>query len=307
MIIEAAALENGDHLIPVVVLAAKVAPDAVELIFYLAASLAPEKGQQVQIALGLKNLDMPTMIETTKTQIAVDEDKGVEIETATDNPRPYRIFSVNGWTGKAELGGTLNTGNTDEESLFVAGEINRRHGPWNYSLESSFDIKRVEDRTNKQRFVVEGQVNRDISPRAYAYGAVKFEDDAFSGFNYRVTTSGGVGYRLFDDDAFYWGVETGPSVRVDQREGASSANVDVAGRGASDMVWRISESAEVNNDFEVIGDGGVNIDTISALIMRITERLSGKLSYQVRLNTDAPSGRQEMDTTTKASLLYDFQ
>ena len=302
MIEQAANFEKGAHFEATVRMALKVAPQSQQSILSLARTLRPESTEAFQAQISQPD---PAAKETGELSEPVEPDTLQSAQTA-DAAKRIQFFSTDGLTGKVELGGSLNTGNTEAEALFAGIDIGRKHGAWSYSVEGEFDFKRSSSRTSKNRLIAEGQVNYDLSDRAYAFATTKYEDDEFSGFSYRVTPSVGMGYELFVTKRFNWSAEAGPGIRMDKDETTEEVETIPVWRLASALLWTLTDTASLENDFEVIGDGGLLIDSTTALNTQITEQLSGRVSYQIRSNTEAPAGREETDTTTKASLVYGF-
>ena len=103
MIERAVTKDEGAHLVSTVQLAADVVPGSEPQILAIVTRLAPERVTDVALALGL---DLP---EADAPAVAV-------AAPATAVPPPS-FFSPSTWSGRIELGGSLNTGNTDEEAI----------------------------------------------------------------------------------------------------------------------------------------------------------------------------------------------
>ena len=48
----------------------------------------------------------------------------------------------------------------------------------------------------------------------FAFGALAYQDDRFSGFQYQASASGGLGYRFFNSDTTKLSVQAGVGYRV---------------------------------------------------------------------------------------------
>ena len=312
MLVQSVAEEGGAHFAATVKMAAQAVPDAKEEIYFLMVLYAPNRIEEAREVLGLNSSEIPRFADGSAAipraaGTKVDtEKKDKAVDAAAEETEPVGFFSTRNLTGKVELGGAVNTGNTDDESLALALALNRKDGPWTYDFKSAFDIQRRDNETTKQRFVVDAAVDYDITERLYTYGAAQYLDDEFSGFNYRITSGGGLGYRVFTRERLKWSIEGGPGVRIDSFEDTGNVRTTPAIRAFSDFEWDFSAFASFLNNIEAIQDGGLSVDTTAALVARITERVSGQLSYQLRYNSDAPVGNEEIDTTTRISLVYDF-
>ena len=312
MLVQSVTQDGGAHFAATVKMAAQAVPEAKEEIYFLMVLYAPNRIGEAREVLGLDVSDTPrfadgSIASPVKTGVNPEPEQPETPATETpDGKEPIGFFSTRNLTGKIELGGAVNTGNTDDESLALAVGLNRKDGPWTYDFKSAFDIQRRDNETTQQRFVADAAVDYDITDRLYTYGAAQYLDDEFSGFNYRITSGAGLGYRVFMRERLQWSVEGGPGVRIDSFEDSGNVRMTPAVRAFSDFKWDFSQFASFLHDIEAIQDGGLTVDTTAALVARITERVSGQLSYQLRYNSDAPVGNEEIDTTTRISLVYDF-
>ncbi len=292
MIEKAATKDAGAHLISTVQLAADAVPGSEAQIMSIVAEAAPDRVAEVADALGLAppSTELPALAATPPAEAGVTPG----------------FFSPSSWDGHIEMGGSLNTGNTDEEAISAGLELVRKTDLWLYELKSAFDFQSSNGTTNKQRFAVDTQINRTINDPLYAFANVSYIDDQFSGFAYRITTAAGMGTYVFQGEPFEWRVEAGPAIRIDKPNTTGQVDVGPAGITRSKVNWIISDTADLQNDTTVIFDGGTTVDNIIALDLAITETLKARLSYAVRFNDSPPAGTQRVDTTSKASVLYEF-
>ncbi len=308
MLVQSITMEGGQHLVATVKMAIAAVPEHEDEIRQLIVLYAPNRVGDVRLALdgptdGAPAVAAPAADQTPKATAADTAEGAAPLKSVEE---PVGFFSLRKFTGKLELGGAVNTGNTEDESLALALGLNRKDGPWTYDLKTAFDIQRTDSVTTQQRFVIDTAVDYDITQRLYAFAVAEYEDDEFSGFNYRITSGGGVGYRVLMRPHLTWSVEGGPGARIDSFEDSGNVRVTPAMRAFSEFAWQFSEFAEFLHEVETIRDGGLTVDTTAAIVARITQRISGQLSYQFRYNSDAPVGNEEIDTTTRLSLVYDF-
>lgn len=227
-------------------------------------------------------------------------------EAETPDP-PLGFFGFSGWTGEFEVGGTLNTGNTEEKSVSTAIALDREAGPWTHSVLANFDFTRTDGTTSKRRFIGNYELDYDFGPRSYAYGFAEYRDDRFSGYDYRVISSAGYGYNMIDRPTLGWELEGGPGVRYNKFQGMAQSETEFVGRFTSSVEWQISDTATFTNTLGVLtGTNTTSFDTLTALTMQINSRLSAQMSFETRTDTKPPAGAEKTDTTTKGSLVYNF-
>jgi len=224
---------------------------------------------------------------------------------APAEPPPGGFFSLSGWQGQIELGGTLNSGNTREKAVATALAVKREADRWKHAAKLTFDFTQSGGVTTKQRLFAAYQLDYKFSDRAYALGVADYEDDSFSGFSNRINLGAGFGYKVLASERYQWNLEAGPGLRLDNIAGGGRDTL-VVGRMASRFSWEISDSALFSHDASALIDGGALLESTAALTLKINAALSGKLSYNTRYNTRPPAGIRKTDTTTRASIVYNF-
>jgi putative salt-induced outer membrane protein len=280
MIRAAATLDDGAALEAVLQTAIRTFPDQREALIALAQSLA-------------------------RSQDAPAEAPADPPAEPTAEPGPGGFFSLSGWQGQIDLGGTLNNGNTREKAVSTALSVKRDANRWKHAAKLTFDFTQSGGVTTKQRLFAAYQLDYKFSDRAYALGLADYEDDSFSGFTNRVNLGAGFGYKVLATEHHHWSLEAGPGLRLDNIAGGGR-DTSLVGRMASRFSWDISDTAIFSHDASALIDGGALLEATAALTLKINAALSGKLSYNARYNTRPPAGIRKTDTTTRASIVYSF-
>jgi putative salt-induced outer membrane protein len=211
-----------------------------------------------------------------------------------------------GWTTKVELGGSIKTGNTDEQAFTAAVDIDRETPKWDHDLNLTVDRKIESGSLTTDRYFLAYSIQRKFSPRFYAVGVLWGERDTFAGYDYRFSESVGLGYRLIDATGLKLRVEAGPALRQaeylpDNYEGT------VAARGAGYLTWRLSPRLEFSQSLvSYLDSKNSTLLAASALTTKLEGNISAKASYEVRHEANPPAGRQKTDTTSRLTLLFGF-
>lgn len=211
------------------------------------------------------------------------------------------------WSGEIDVGGSRATGNTESEQVNAALKIGYASGPWESTANVSYDFAKDSGEINTQRLRVGGNTKYRFTDRFFAYGLIDYDDDRFSGFNYELTQSGGLGYRPIHTDEWEVEVSAGPALRISERKDNGEQDVEPGVRGDLRIAWNITEDSSLTNTSSVTwGQERMMMENTTALTMKVIGQLSGRLSYNIRHNTDVPQGTDGTDTLTKASLVYAF-
>jgi putative salt-induced outer membrane protein len=208
--------------------------------------------------------------------------------------------------GRAELGGYVSTGNTDNVGLTAAVEVKREGLEWRHKLRLQADYQESLGLVTRERYLAAYEPNWKFDDRAYMYGAAQYESDRFSGFYDRLSLSSGAGYSAIRSPAVKLDLELGPAYRLtrfidDKKES------NLAARGSVDFGWKLSRSISVTqNASAYLQQANSTVSSRSALLAKLFGPLSAQFSYTLQYESTPPIGRETTDTTSRAALVVDF-
>ncbi len=117
------------------------------------------------------------------------------------------------WHGRAELGGYLTTGNTQDAGVSGSIDLSRETIRWRHKLNFAADYKRSAGVVSREHYLAAYEPNFKFSPRGYVYGAVQYESDRFLGYTSRYSASLGAGYSAIKQPGMKLDLEVGPAYR----------------------------------------------------------------------------------------------
>jgi putative salt-induced outer membrane protein len=223
------------------------------------------------------------------------------------------------WTGKGEGGLVIATGNTETETanakLLFANEVGKwKHQFGGAALYASSD----EDGTTAQRWEAFEQSDYNFSARTFWFGAARYEDDEFSGFEYQAIVSTGIGRRFIDTDVIKLVGTAGVGYKFfETRDAFDEAGVliepgdtdsEVVFRGTLDYDHQLTVTTSVLDRLVVeAGSNNTFVQNDIALQVKMTDVLALAVGYSVRHNTDPPVGFEKTDTLTTVNLVYELK
>jgi putative salt-induced outer membrane protein len=211
------------------------------------------------------------------------------------------------FSGSGELGLLLASGNSETETFNSALNLTWENGPWLNESTANFVYGRDDGNTNSNRFVATNRTNYSFSERSYLFGALRYDRDRFSAYNYQGTVSLGAGHRLIDNERHRLSLEAGPGFRLAERRVSNETENEAILRGLADYAWTISDSTELTNRLLVeAGSDNTFAENVLGLQVAINARLALKAGVSVRHNTDVDPGRKKTDTLTTVNLVYNF-
>jgi putative salt-induced outer membrane protein len=214
------------------------------------------------------------------------------------------------YKGNMELGYVNTSGNTETQSLNAKAKVEASYDKWRQTLQLEALNSSDGDVTTSERYTAFMKSDYRFSKRDYAFGLLNYENDRFSGYDYRTSIALGYGRRVIDTKPLWLELEGGPGYRFSKLSdsGDQDANQDEAVlRLAGNFGWQFSESALFEQDLSTeIGEDATISKSVSALSLQVIGSLAMKLSYTYRYVTEVPVGVQKKDTNTSVTLVYKF-
>lgn len=210
------------------------------------------------------------------------------------------------WTGRAELGGYLTTGNSDTVGGTAVIDVQREALTWRHKLRLQADYQESLGITTREHYLAAYEPNLKLDPRRYIYGAAQFESDRFLGYDERYSLSTGAGYSAIRSPRVTLDVELGPAFRATNfSDGTEEASL--AARGKVDLNWRLRPGLTLTQGTSAyVQQINSTISSSTAIAARLMGPLSAQLSYNVQYESTPPPGRRTTDTTSRAALVYSF-
>ncbi len=255
--------------------------------------------------------------QTNPASAAEIDARVAEINAAAEAARIEKLSSqtfLEGWTGQGEAGGFVSTGNAEESGLALGLGLKKESLKWRHRVDAIADYRETEGVKTKERYFAGYEGNYKITDRLYAVGALSWEKDVFAGIDRRFAESLGIGYRVIDQKTLRADVDASVAARQTEyvRPKVAVAGKDysestIGGRLGGRLVWDINENTSLSEVAVAYIDSRSNtLESTTALTTRLSGSLAARLSFNIRNESDPPVGREQTDTTTRASLVYSF-
>lgn len=223
---------------------------------------------------------------------------------AAEEARILEAGVLENWSGSGQLGGALSTGNSRTKSLTAGVTLERKGLAWRHRLNALVDLVDSDGGNDQERILAGYQIDYQYSDRLYVWTRAQYERNLQAGIARRFAESAGFGWRVIMPSPVAWDLEAGPAVR--QTRYLDFSENQVAGRAASRFRWDLSGRATLTNESAVYWDKAGSVTNTAALTSKLVGSLSAQLSYSLSWEESPPAGRQNLDTTSRASLVYDF-
>jgi putative salt-induced outer membrane protein len=222
------------------------------------------------------------------------------------------------WSGKGEVGLVLASGNNETKT--VNGKINvvRESGRSKNALGSTVLYASDANEDTARRWNIFGQSDYSLTPKVFYFGAVRYEDDAFSGFEYQTTLSSGFGRRFIDTQSTRLSATAGVGYQISQSEPVfDDAGMVAKGRDTDrravlrstlDFQSELTGTTQLLNKF--VSEAGAEntfIQNELSLQVRMNDVLALAVGYTIRQNTNPPGDAKKVDTLTTINLVVEIK
>jgi len=223
------------------------------------------------------------------------------------------------WTGQSEAGLVIASGNTNTETANARINMKYETDQWKNTVGGAALYASDEEGKTANRWETFGEIGWKFTERNFLFGAGRYEEDEFSGFEYQATVSGGVGRRFLDRPnttmvgtvgAGYKFLETRDS--FDSVTGAlieeGSSEREVVFRSTIDFQHKFTATTSLVDKF-IVESGADNtfVQNDISLQVKMTDVLALAVGYGIRHNSNPPSEFKKTDTLTTINLVYDIK
>jgi len=225
------------------------------------------------------------------------------------------------WTGKAELGFLMSSGNSESTSANTKFDLKRESPKWINTFFVGAVYGENGSFANAERYESSYQLDYKINDRLSWFGALRGEKDKFSGFVYQATVSTGAAYKFIDNPDTKLNFSLGAGYRrlqneiliktdagevIDRIEGEEES--DPVATFASAYEHNFTENTKITNKFLAeSGSENTALQNDLALQVSMTKTLALAVGYAIRYNTDPPPLSETTDTLITVNLVYNIQ
>lgn len=257
---------------------------------------------------------------------------------AADPPPPPK----QGWSGSGELGMAAASGNTKSENLNAKIDIKYNDDRWKddfyllalrnkanvskTTLDTSTNPPTPITHTNYQltanRYETGASTGYKLDDHSYIVGALRYEHDGFSPYDYQSIVSLGYGYQAlknahdelaFEVGAGYKTVQptsyylANPTPPPDLLKIKPDSDSSAAGRGKVDYKHSFNANTSLVDTLLVeSASGNTFVQNDAGVAVKMNSNLALKLGYQLRHNTDVLAGFKHTDQLVTTNLVYGF-
>lgn len=225
------------------------------------------------------------------------------------------------WTGKAELGFLQSSGNTEAASANTKLDLTHEGAKWKHNVFVAALYSENAEFSTAERYEARYQADYKITDRLSWFGALRGEQDRFSGFAYQATASTGAGYKFIDSPSTKLDGSLGVGFKRSRAETLIKTDAgevldridgeledEVVGTLGSNFEHAFNESTKITN--KLLAEFGAENTAVAndiALQVSMTQSLALAVGIGVRYNSDPPPLSESTDTLTTVNLVYNIK
>jgi putative salt-induced outer membrane protein len=223
------------------------------------------------------------------------------------------------WTGKGEAGLVLANGNTDSKTGNVKFDLADAVENWKHAFGGSAIYASADGESTGQRWELHEQSDYNFSAKSFWFGAARYEDDRFSGFDYQAILSTGVGRNFIEDDRTKFVGTAGVGYKILETRDSfddtgtillerGERSTQAVFRGTLDLSHSLTDTTKLLDKFLVeTGANNTFVQNDIGIQVQMTDVIALAAAYSVRYNTDPPLGFGKTDTLTTLNLVYEIK
>lgn len=212
-----------------------------------------------------------------------------------------------GFSGEGGLGLILNSGNSENENLSANLKLGYTTDFWDHEFSLDARQTTVEDTTTAKRMLLNGKTEYTFSPSVYAFGALRYDRDRFSGFDYIASVSAGVGWHLLNDDVNRLDLDVGIGGIASKLQDDGNVEHDEVARLGLQFTSQLTSTTQFRQDLLIeSSELSTTSESRTGLKVAVNSSLALQLLYAVRKNSDPPPETLPIDRHTAVSLIYEF-
>ncbi len=222
-------------------------------------------------------------------------------------------------TVKAQAGYVSSHGDTNAQTANLKLSVIYTVADWKHDLELAGLYGKSNDIVSAERLVAGWQSNYNFSPRMFVFGALDYNDDKFSGFQYQETVSTGLGYSIIKLADATLDAQVGVGYRrlrpetLDPlpdgdytrtplpEESGTVATATIKGSYAFNSVTKLTDVLATQS-----GSDNTMVQNDLNLQVNMSKALAITAGYEVIHNTSPPAGLTKTDTLVTFNLAYTF-
>lgn len=227
-----------------------------------------------------------------------------------DNTQATQTPVVSPWKGSnAGLGFVMNTGDSQNNNLNANLNLNYKpSASWTFISKDTFQrASSKQSGVTAWNLNLGGQANYNFTAKNYVYGNANYINNKFDGYDYRLQESLGYGRNITVPQNMTLSVQFGPGVQQSKAQDTGKSQNVITGNLGANYAWNFSSKSSFTEDLTTVASKQTVLTTSqTALTTNICDNFDLQLSYTLMQSTRPIDSKRHINTTTAASVIYNF-
>lgn len=211
------------------------------------------------------------------------------------------------WKGEAAAGLLSTSGNSDSQSLNGKFTLDYSSAPWKNVFSATAINNGGDEGRTAERYTASEQLNYDLDPDNYLFGAADWEKDRFGAYAERTSETAGYGRHILKGPIHLLDAEIGGGLRQSEEQETGEKDNEGIARVGGKYTWKISDTSAFAQALKVeYGKENTFTESITELKLTVAGNLFATVSFTVHDNSHAPADTEKTDTFTAINLGYAF-
>ncbi|MEQ8934227.1 MAG: DUF481 domain-containing protein, partial [Amphiplicatus sp.] len=247
------------------------------------------EGLTVRLLIGATSDLVMVKAKPAKEPPRVEVDDSVDAEELQP-AEPPTWLKLGDWDGKATASGIVATGNSDTAAAGLHIDARREFSYFTHNISLYFDYGTSKGVKSQQRWGAAYKLDYLLGDNTYAYGRVSYDEDEFSGFDYKVFGGLGIGHNFYDTKTFKLKVEGGPGYQYSPIDNSREIDNRAAFYASGELHWIIRPGLKFQQNLNATWTSPTStLISNSAITTALTDTLSTGISFLYRYETDPPA------------------
>jgi len=224
--------------------------------------------------------------------------------------KPSEIVNSKPFNGtNAGLGLVMNTGDTSSQNFNgTALIIYNPNKAWNNTETTTYQYASTKSKgTTANQFYTDMNSVYNFDSANGIYGDANYTRNTFSGYNYQVNESAGYNRTFYNNRIFTLSGQFGPGLQQNSIESPPSSENKLSGNIKLLSTYNFSDQTNLRTSYGMVLVDQDTLQTFSTVLSTtILDQFALQLNYLVTYASDPQPGKENLNTTTTISLVYNF-
>ena len=214
------------------------------------------------------------------------------------------------WIGSLGLAWVATSGNTDTSSIGLDFGLESKPAPWGFTFAARGNRAEDQGVLTAENYLVSARAARELTNRWDAYVGLAWAKDSFAGFDSQSVASAGAIYSAVESEHHLLSFDMGLAYTWEDRVPPNEDENFAGGLFGLSWEWKLGANSKLTErlvylpNFDTSADWRLN--SLTAIEAAINDWLALRFGYEIRHRNQPIGDADGTDTTSTASVVFNF-